>query len=147
MGRCSRNPQHAWIFQALTNVSQYEQTHNMMQVWTGKLSELQLPTDGQGETSIPPFQFRWSGGGGGGIKTQPQWHAQGCTGQLTTHLECTGVNFNTHVLILNCALAHTYINAYIHICMSMSMSHLTSITLSFFYSTAWLYNNAPSQSI
>ena len=23
--------------------SQYEQTHNMMQVWTGKLSELQLP--------------------------------------------------------------------------------------------------------
>ena len=115
MGRCSRNPQHAWIFQALTDVFQYEQTHNMMQVWTGKLSELQLPTDGQGETSIP------------------QWHAQGCTGQLTTHLECTGVNFNTaHVLILNCALAHTYIYAYIHICMSMSMSLLTSITLSFF---------------
>ena len=26
-----------------TDVSQYEQTHNMMQVWTGKLSELQLP--------------------------------------------------------------------------------------------------------
>ena len=26
-----------------TDISQYEQTHNMMQVWTGKLSELQLP--------------------------------------------------------------------------------------------------------
>ena len=26
-----------------TDVFQYEQTHNMMQVWTGKLSELQLP--------------------------------------------------------------------------------------------------------
>ena len=26
-----------------TDVSQYEQTHNMMQVWMGKLSELQLP--------------------------------------------------------------------------------------------------------
>ena len=26
-----------------TDVSQYEQTHNMMQVRTGKLSELQLP--------------------------------------------------------------------------------------------------------
>ena len=25
------------------DVSQYEQTHNMMQVWTGMLSELQLP--------------------------------------------------------------------------------------------------------
>ena len=25
------------------DVSQYEQTHNTMQVWTGKLSELQLP--------------------------------------------------------------------------------------------------------
>ena len=27
----------------LTDIFQYEQTHNMMQVWTGKLSELQLP--------------------------------------------------------------------------------------------------------
>ena len=27
-------------------------------------------------------------------KTQSQWHVQGCTGQLTTRLECTGVNFN-----------------------------------------------------
>ena len=26
-----------------TDISQYEQTHNMMQVWPGKLSELQLP--------------------------------------------------------------------------------------------------------
>ena len=26
-----------------TDVFQYEQTHNKMQVWTGKLSELQLP--------------------------------------------------------------------------------------------------------
>ena len=26
-----------------TDVFQYEQTHNMVQVWTGKLSELQLP--------------------------------------------------------------------------------------------------------
>ena len=26
-----------------TDISLYEQTHNMMQVWTGKLSELQLP--------------------------------------------------------------------------------------------------------
>ena len=30
-------------------------------------------------------------------KTQLQWHARGCTGQLTTRLECTGVNFNTGV--------------------------------------------------
>ena len=43
------------------DISQYEQTHNMMQVWTGKLSELHRRTDGQGETSIPPFQLRWSG--------------------------------------------------------------------------------------
>ena len=28
-------------------------------------------------------------------KTQLQWHARGCTLQLTTRLECTGVNFNT----------------------------------------------------
>ena len=42
-GRCSGNPQGSWTFQALTDVFQYEQTHNMMQVWTGKLSELQLP--------------------------------------------------------------------------------------------------------
>ena len=27
----------------VTDIFQYEQTHNMMQVWTGKLSELQLP--------------------------------------------------------------------------------------------------------
>ena len=26
-----------------TDISQYEQTHNMMQVWMGKLSEFQLP--------------------------------------------------------------------------------------------------------
>ena len=26
-----------------SDVFQYEQTHNMMQVWTGKLGELQLP--------------------------------------------------------------------------------------------------------
>ena len=39
-----------------TSLSKYEQTHNMMQVWAGKLSELQLPvqnpagrTDGQTE--------------------------------------------------------------------------------------------------
>ena len=31
------------VITAHTGVSQYEQTHNMMQVWTGKLSELQLP--------------------------------------------------------------------------------------------------------
>ena len=30
-------------------------------------------------------------------KTQLQWRARGCTGQLTTRLECTGVNFNTCV--------------------------------------------------
>ena len=30
-------------------------------------------------------------------KTQLQWHARGCTGQLTTRLECTGVNFNSCV--------------------------------------------------
>ena len=30
-------------------------------------------------------------------KTQLQWNARGCTGQLTTRLECTGVNFNTCV--------------------------------------------------
>ena len=52
MGRCSRNPQHAWIFQALTHVFQYEQTHNMMQVWTGKLSELQLPVKTQPERAL-----------------------------------------------------------------------------------------------
>ena len=28
---------------AVADIFQYEQTHNMMQVWTGKLSELQLP--------------------------------------------------------------------------------------------------------
>ena len=32
-----------WLTDELTDVSQYEQTHSMMQVWTGKLSELQLP--------------------------------------------------------------------------------------------------------
>ena len=37
-------------------------------------------------------------------KTQLQWHARGCTGQLTTRLECTGVK-HLCVLILNCALA------------------------------------------
>ena len=42
-GEISGNPQRAWIFQALTDVFQYEQTHNMMQVWTGKLNEIQLP--------------------------------------------------------------------------------------------------------
>ena len=26
------------------------------------------------------------------LKTQSQWHARGCTEQLTTRLECTGVN-------------------------------------------------------
>ena len=53
------------------DVSQYEQTRNMMQIWTGKLSELQLPGqnpawggDGQGETSIPPFNFVERGVGG-----------------------------------------------------------------------------------
>ena len=50
MGRCSGNPQRAWIFQALTDVFQYEQTHNMMQVWTGKLSELQLPVQNPART-------------------------------------------------------------------------------------------------
>ena len=38
-----------------TDVFQYEQTHNMMQVWTGKLSELQLPvqrTDRQKEVFL-----------------------------------------------------------------------------------------------
>ena len=30
-------------------------------------------------------------------KTQSQWHARGCTEQLTTCPECTGVNFNTRV--------------------------------------------------
>ena len=38
-------------------------------------------------------------------KTQSQWHDQGDTGQLTNRLKCTGVNFNTCVLILNCTLA------------------------------------------
>ena len=42
------------------------------------------------------------------LKTQLQWHAGGCTGQLTTRLECTGVNFNTCV--------HTYIHFYSGIC-------------------------------
>ena len=28
-----------------------------------------------------------------------QWHARGCTGQLTTRLACTVVNFNTHVCV------------------------------------------------
>ena len=31
------------ILTLTADVFQYEQTHNMMQVWTGKLSELQLP--------------------------------------------------------------------------------------------------------
>ena len=33
------------------------------------------------------------------LKTQFQWHALGCTGQLTTRLECTGGNFNTCVCV------------------------------------------------
>ena len=32
-----------WRTDRQTDIFQYEQTHNMMQVWTGKLSELQLP--------------------------------------------------------------------------------------------------------
>ena len=39
-------------------------------------------------------------------KTQLQWRARGCTGQLTTCLECTWCQFqHPCVLILNCALA------------------------------------------
>ena len=38
-----------------TDVSQYEQTHNMMQVWTGKRTDGQ--TDGRSETNIPPNNF------------------------------------------------------------------------------------------
>ena len=39
-------------------------------------------------------------------KTQLQWRARGCTGQLTTCLECTWCQFqHLCVLILNCALA------------------------------------------
>ena len=39
-------------------------------------------------------------------KTQLQWRARGCTGQLTTFLECTWCQFqHLCVLILNCALA------------------------------------------
>ena len=33
-------------------------------------------------------------------KTQLQWRARGCIGQLTTRLECTGVNFNIHTCLL-----------------------------------------------
>ena len=32
-------------------------------------------------------------------KTQSQWRARGCTGQLTTHEECTGVNFMPRLLM------------------------------------------------
>ena len=61
------------------------------------------------------------------VKRQPQWNGRGGTGQLTTHLECTGINFNAHVCW--CLTApwlgrHTYLwfkfdaptegNAYIH---------------------------------
>ena len=39
-------------------------------------------------------------------KTQLQWRARGCTGQLSTCLECTWCQFqHLCVLILNCALA------------------------------------------
>ena len=39
-------------------------------------------------------------------KPQLQWRARGCTGQLTTCLECTWCQFqHLCVLILNCALA------------------------------------------
>ena len=39
-------------------------------------------------------------------KTQLQWRARGCTGQLTACLECTWCQFqHLCVLILNCALA------------------------------------------
>ena len=39
-------------------------------------------------------------------KTQLQWRARGCTGQLPTCLECTWCQFqHLCVLILNCALA------------------------------------------
>ena len=44
MGRCSRNPQRAWIFQALTDVFQYEQTHNMMQR-TDKVNPVYAPSN------------------------------------------------------------------------------------------------------
>ena len=47
-------------------------------------------------------------------KTQSYWHARCCTGQLTTRLECTAVNFNIRVY------TQTYIHInppeYIHIC-------------------------------
>ena len=32
-----------WRTDGQTDIFQYEQTHTMMQVWTGKLSQLQLP--------------------------------------------------------------------------------------------------------
>ena len=35
-----------------TDGPQYEQTHNVMQVWTGKLSELQLPVQTQPERAL-----------------------------------------------------------------------------------------------
>ena len=35
-----------------TDVFQYEQTHNMMQVWTGKLSELQLPVQNSAREAL-----------------------------------------------------------------------------------------------
>ena len=40
-----------------TDVSQYEQTHNMMQVWTGKLSELQLPVQRTEWNQYTPLQL------------------------------------------------------------------------------------------
>ena len=37
-------------------------------------------------------------------KTKSQWQARGWIVQLTIRLECTGVNFNTRMLIVHCAL-------------------------------------------
>ena len=37
-------------------------------------------------------------------KTHSQWHVRGWIVQLTIRLECTGVNFNTRMLIVHCAL-------------------------------------------
>ena len=55
-----------------TDVFQYEQTHNMMQVWTGKLSELQLPVRTDRQTDRRKQRQYPFGLKGQGVKMGPQ---------------------------------------------------------------------------
>ena len=89
--------QICWLnFDALAQGNAYKPTKEPInyrdpagiELTTSRLRQLrQLPVDQH--VRVTPLKLR--------LKTQLQWHARGCTGQLTTRLECTGVNFNTCV--------------------------------------------------